>query len=107
MLYKPNSVLGREAGNIRVLTVLIFREKEYFRTFASVCERPKKPTCLLVFVTNCSVLLEMRTHTQREDQLSENDNSENSGLLQSMFENPDGISMWLQVSGTLPYPGCV
>lgn len=68
MLYKPNSVLGREAANIRVLTVLIFREKEYFRTFASVCERPKKPTCLLAFVTNCSVLLEMRTHThtQRE-----------------------------------------
>lgn len=101
-LYKPNSGLGREAGNIRVLTVLIFRAKEYFGTFASVWERPKK---LSVFVTNCSVLMELR-NTQK-DQLRENGNSEKSGLLQSTFENTDGITVWLWVSGTLPYPGCV
>lgn len=61
VLHKPNSGLEREVGNIRILTVLILRAKEYSGTFASVWERPKKFTCLSVFVTSYSVVLELGT----------------------------------------------
>lgn len=89
-----NSELGREVRNIRALTVMILRVKEYSGAFAFAWERPEKPTCLsacqcLTLTTPCSGSWE-----HKKTNLEKNGKSENPGFLQSTLENTGGMILW-------------